>query len=313
MNLNLAFYTQNPPANPPTTSNTDKGKIIFDHVNDRIGANGFWFGSTKLPLAGGVMSGAINLNQNAIRINSTTTSYNNEIQYRNAVSWMRRNNRDAVEIGNPFMHLRLATGQGGNLYHYYRNINNGEEWESIILDEHNSKFTATTYGYTVNLGSNSQNLLGIGKLGPQLFMGNEDGTQGNETRLTLKIGGESTSVIISKAESASYAISAGSAGGLVGAYFYKGSESAAVEEGDEIEIGDDNIINTLELIPGASTLRNKIIIGDGIKIEKVDKTTGDITNSVNPNNYNIKISIADEILARIEALEARNNVTFTVS
>ena len=61
MKLDLKFYTTLRDNILPSNSEADKGKIVFDHVKGRIGANGAWFGdsSDKLPLGGGKMTGTI--------------------------------------------------------------------------------------------------------------------------------------------------------------------------------------------------------------------------------------------------------------
>lgn len=323
MNLKLSFY-QSGTAPLPSGSTDDQGKIVFDQVNDRIGANNFWFGSTYaktselnnyLPLSGGTMTGPINLNGQGIKINSTTSEYNNQTQYRYAISWIRRNNADAIEVGNPYMNLRLATGQNGKLTHYYRNVNTNPvtEYEATILDTYNSTLTSTNYGYTLNLGGTSQNLLGIGQLSPSLSVT----TVNNQPTLSLSVGGETCSTVIS---SASTAGTAGSAAALTGNHYFtlntENYESGSIEE-DNYEAGTRDVPEIIYVLPGSNSSPNKsvnklIIDTDYLKIVKVP---AEGYNSVTPNDYrsyNLKITLSDAIIQRIEALEARSEVTYTI-
>lgn len=301
MKLDLKFYKTLVQNILPSTSETDQGKIVFDHTNGRIGANGSWFGdsSDKLPLVGGTMSGDINLNSNSININSSTSVVNNITEGRPAISWKKRNGRDAIEIGNPFMHLRLSTGQGGNLFHYYRHTGQNTEYESLILDSYNTKISNYNdnniqYGYTLTLPQNSNNstnttksfnLLGVGNLHPSISI-DEYG------QLKISVGGEDSTTI---------GINASNFAG--NHYFVQDSKN---------ENNTDIPIDAIKTVIGTKISTNNITLGEGLVIEKIPSTeNGTITN--NPKSYNIKISIDPSILNRIKALEERYDVTFEIN
>ena len=286
MKLDLTFYITNPIL--PTANDNDKGKIVFDHSLGRIGANGKWFGdsSDKLPLSGGTITGPIILNGGTVTINRSD---------RPAISWVHRNSGDAIEIGNTSMRLRLTSGSGGYLYHYYQG--SPETYEALILDAKNTRVNNYTdnsvqYGYTLSLpqginntaannanaANSTFNLLGVGMLNPSIIVDNNG-------QVKIKVGGE---------ESSSAPIYAST---FVGNNYFSYS--------------DNNLYHII-----GTNVSDPIEIGDGLKIEKIvhidPNTNEEYTggNANRPGNFHYKISIADEIISRIEALEARNTISF---
>lgn len=245
----------------------------------------------------------------------------------NTIRWLSKFNNYGVEFGNYKMYTRLLSWNNpADIQHIIssNNTDNGTKSTYKILDTNNSTISNYSennvqYGYTIKLGSNtdggswtnsgfSANVLGIGQLNPELSNVLDD-NKNYTGKIKLTIGGENSNEleVVAKralsadnASAATYAVSAGTAAGLLGAYWDIINESQEVEEGEEIEVGDTTI-TSLIFQPGANDLKNKIVIGEGIKIEKLP--TGS-TISQNPSSWYVKISVSDELLNRISTLES---------
>ena len=300
MKLNLNFYRNNSNLILPGQGEADKGKIVFDEVNDRIGADGYWFGSQKLPLSGGTLSGPIKFSNNANNVNNSAIILggksiivdNGHTSDGSTRYLFNYENSNSVALGNYKMY-GLFKSWNSNLEHWVssNNSDTGTISKYNILDTKNTSISNyqnnnINYGYTLKLpstsgaGSNSYNILGYGNLHPAISID----TNG---QIKISVGGE---------ESSSAPIYAST---LVGNnYFDYDSSSKKI-----YHIIGNNASDPIE-------------IGDGLKIEKIvhidPNTNKEYTggNANRPGNFHYKISIADEIISRIEALEARNTISF---